>query len=633
MKKLFIFFPLLFLFHYSGKTQSVTEQELSSEISEVTLFLQGAQIRRTAEVQLSSGKTLLKFKNLSPILDPKSIQVKMEAGPLLLTVNHYLDYLSDDQKSEQLNYFDKRIKEIQDSIRIQKVLLASLDEELAFLKANRSIKGSTQNLETASLKENYTFYADQTKELLLEQLEIENLVKDLENSKKKWERQRKEFFKNPDLKKSEVQVLVSSEKPIKIELEISYLCGGAGWFPNYDIIAKDVESPINLLYKASVYQNTGEDWDQIKLSLSNADPYKSSSLPYLSPLYLSYNNYAVRREKKTPANQPALGYSNNGKVEGIIRDEDGEPLIGATIFVRGASVGTVTDIDGKYSLMLPEGTESIIISYIGFETQEIELQGAGKLDVSLKSDVALLEEVVVTGYGVQGSSAGVSNSPRSGPTSIKKERIIPVNPIQNQTTVSFEVDLPFSIPSNGESFQVELAQYEVPAYFEYQCAPKVDLEPFLVAKIVEWDQYNLMEGEANIFFEDLYLGRSILDVRFVTDTLNISLGRDKGIMVNREKIKDFYKENFIGNRKIESRAFKISIQNNKEQSINLIVKDQIPVSRVKDIEVQKVDIGEGLLNETTGEVIWFLQLKPGEQKLVTSKYSVKFDRFKKVRIE
>ncbi len=635
MKKMLIVVLGFLFFHTGSLAQNVTEVEVSSEISEVTLFLQGAQIRRTLSVELANGKTLLKLKDLSPVLDPKSVQVKIAGTPTLLTVNHFLNFLSETEKSEELQAFEDRIAELKDSIDIQKALLETLEEELAFLKANRSIKGAAENLTSASLQETYSFYASQTREVLLEQLKVKKKIKELEAEQKRWEQQRKEFFKNPDLRKSEIQILLSSESAMEVELEVSYLCSGAGWFPNYDIIAKDVESPVRILYKASVYQRTGEDWDKVKLSLSNADPYRSSSLPFLPPLYLDYNNYAIRKQSMPQSPVSELAYGGNRKIEGVIRDnETGEPLIGANILVKGTSVGTITDLDGRYSLNLPEGASSIVVSYTGFETQEINIQGGGKLDLSLEANTALLDEVVVVGYGVSGRTAGVAttDSP-SGPSSIKEERIIPVNPIENQTTISFEVDLPFSIPSNGESFQVELAQYDIPAYFEYQCAPKVEKEPFLVAKIVEWDQYNLLEGEANIFFEDLYLGRSILDVRFVADTLDISLGRDKGILVNREKIRDFYKENFIGNKKVESRAFLITVQNNKAQTVNLIVKDQIPVSRMKDIEVQKVDIGDGQLNENTGEVSWPVRLAPGEKKEISIKYAVKFDRFKNLRIE
>ena len=61
------------------------------------------------------------------------------------------------------------------------------------------------------------------------------------------------------------------------------------------------------------------------------------------------------------------------------------------------------------------------------------------------------------------------------------------------------------------------------------------------AKISNWSEYNLLEGEANLYFEDTYLGRTVLDTRQLVDTLEISLGDDKGVVVGREKIQDFSK--------------------------------------------------------------------------------------------
>jgi uncharacterized protein (TIGR02231 family) len=295
MKKLLVVTLALLFLQLEGIAQTTTELETDSEISEVTLFLQGAQIRRTATAELVNGKTLLILKNLSPVLDPKSIQVKIAGTPTLLTVNHFLDFLSEPEQSDELQAFEDQIVALTDSIDIQKALLETLEEELAFLKANRSIKGAAENLTSARLQETYSFYSGQTREVLLEQLKVKKKIKALEMEQKRWEQQRKEFFKDPDLRKSEIQILLSSERSMKVELEVSYLCSGAGWFPNYDIIAKDVESPVQVLYKARVYQQTGEDWDQVKLSLSNADPYKSSNLPYLEPLYLNYNNYAAKK--------------------------------------------------------------------------------------------------------------------------------------------------------------------------------------------------------------------------------------------------------------------------------------------------------------------------------------------------
>lgn len=93
--------------------------------------------------------------------------------------------------------------------------------------------------------------------------------------------------------------------------------------------------------------------------------------------------------------------SQQGKtVSGIITDETGEPVIGVNVAVKGTAQGTITDIDGHYSLEVsPDAI--LLISYIGYQTQEISVKGKATLNVNLKVDSELLEEVVVVGYGVQ----------------------------------------------------------------------------------------------------------------------------------------------------------------------------------------------------------------------------------------
>lgn len=88
------------------------------------------------------------------------------------------------------------------------------------------------------------------------------------------------------------------------------------------------------------------------------------------------------------------------KVTGTVSDENGEPLIGATVLVRGTTTGAVTDIDGNYVIQSP-GNGSLVFSFVGCEAQTIPVQGRSKIDVILKSSISSLDEVVVVGYGVQ----------------------------------------------------------------------------------------------------------------------------------------------------------------------------------------------------------------------------------------
>ncbi len=133
--------------------------------------------------------------------------------------------------------------------------------------------------------------------------------------------------------------------------------------------------------------------------------------------------------------------------------------------------------------------------------------------------------------------------------------------------------------------------------------------------------------------EDTYIGKSILDVRFISDTLSVSLGRDKSVSVNREKIKDLTSWKLIGNKKEESRAWKISVKNNKTQTISMVLLDQVPVPTIEELELDIKDLSGGKRNEETGEIKWMLKLKPKESKEVDLKYSLKYPKYQNIILE
>ena len=110
---------------------------------------------------------------------------------------------------------------------------------------------------------------------------------------------------------------------------------------------------------------------------------------------------------------------------------------------------------------------------------------------------------------------------------------------ENQTNLEFNITIPYDIPSDSKQYTINIQDFSLPATYEYYCAPKLDREAFLLARITGWENYNLLSGEINLFFEGTYVGKSHLNVRNTNDTLDLSLGRDKGIVVTRVKMKDF----------------------------------------------------------------------------------------------
>ena len=99
----------------------------------------------------------------------------------------------------------------------------------------------------------------------------------------------------------------------------------------------------------------------------------------------------------------SLGLAQTGGVSGFIFSENGEPLIGANIQVKGVSTGTTSDIDGSFMVQAEIG-DTLLVSYVGYQAREFVVRTFDDIEILLSEDLALLDEVVVVGYGVQRKS-------------------------------------------------------------------------------------------------------------------------------------------------------------------------------------------------------------------------------------
>ena len=622
MKKLILFLAIILTIS-SAFGQEYKELEQSSSIDKVTVFILGAQIHRTATVEIPKGKSQLVFTGLSPYIDAQSIQVSSDADFTIISVNHRQDFLEDKAFEEKVTSILDRLEVIEDSTEWIKAWEKVLVKEQGFLEKNQSIGGNNDGIRLEELASISTYYSDRMKSLLEKAIVYKRKLAIYEEEKALLEKQLQQVRVDISNVFGEVLVKVEAKEPIRAEVDFSYVADHAGWFPTYDVRVTDVSKPVELTVKANVRQSTGEEWEKVKLTLSNANPNRSGQIPNLPTYQLSFN-----QRVKQNAGYPGNPY---GTLSGTVTDADGEPLIGASVLMKGSTVGTVTDLDGTYTISIPEGTQQMVISYTGYTTQEIFIGSSPVIDVVLEEGV-LLETAVVIAQGVRRKGLG-SQLSKLGPKKKDKKTAPPTTILENQTTVEYELDIPYTIQSDGEIYNLELASYDVPAYYEYQVVPKMDPDAFLIARIHDWDEYNLLEGEASLFFEGTYLGKSLLDVKYLSDTLDLSLGRDRNVLVQRKMQKEYSKKRFLGNKRLDTRSFKIVVRNNKKETINLMVTDQIPVSQQSEIEVNVEQLSGGILDESDGKVRWKLQLQAGQQKELTLTYSVKYPKNKRLLLE
>jgi uncharacterized protein (TIGR02231 family) len=313
-------------------------------------------------------------------------------------------------------------------------------------------------------------------------------------------------------------------------------------------------------------------------------------------------------------------------------------LPGVSILVDGTTIGTETGFNGRYSISIPENAATLSFSYLGYVTAKRNIYNSN-LNVQLEESSSSLEEVVITGYGNKSISSALTGKVAGvqirGTPSIKSKPkySIPTKQVINQTTVNFEIAKPYSLKSANKNYTVGMKTYELDVDYQYYSIPKIDKNAFLIAYASDWEQLNLLEGEASIYFEGTYTGKSLLDTRFVTDQLKISLGKDKNIVVQGDKTKNFTTKQFLGNKKEENRAWNISIKNNKSQKINISISDQLPISTLEEIKIELSEANNGKLNKETGEILWKFELPASSSKNLKFRYSVKYPKNRNVILD
>lgn len=180
-----------------------------------------------------------------------------------------------------------------------------------------------------------------------------------------------------------------------------------------------------------------------------------------------------------------------------------------------------------------------------------------------------------------------------------------------------------TIPSKSDGQRILIEENSVESDFSYLSIPKINTDAVLKADIDEWESLFPLPGVAMLHLEGTYVGQTYIDPSSVSDTLQVSFGKDDAIVVERTKQSDESDKSFFRNRVTRSITHEISIRNTKTSSIKLEIKDQIPVSTRDEIEVSILDLSEGKLEDTTGIVTWNLQIPASETRTIIISYEVR----------
>ena len=617
-------------------TKAVEKQTAS--INKVTVFTNGAQVERSKSVNLTPGEQVVTFTGFSPYMDKKSLQVKAKGHLTILGVSERTAHPDSVAQIKKLHDAEDAVKAVERRIQQTKDEQEVLTAQLDLVKTNCSVAGRTVATPLANIKELNAYYAQQVLSVKKRSQELEEQLQTLNDELKRKQDTCDSIAKLKLKSVTEIDVKVDAKQAGRADFDITYYVKNAGWFPSYDVRSNSTKEPLQLSYKANIYQNTREEWKNVPVTLSSANPNRSNIAPQLKTYWLDYGLAAPAYNLDTDGSSVVSGK--------IVSADDGDPLIGVSVKVKGTNLGTVSDIDGNYSIVLPQNSRQLTFFYVGYLSQTHTVEPGSTLDIRLKEDENTLQEVVVMGYGVskkgrRSKSDGevlkakerISEAAGVAVEEMDESEVIAVNQQQAQFGYEFDIKQLLTLPDGGKTTTTEIARHQLPATYEYRGIPKIDKESFLVADATDWQKLNLMEGEANVYFDNSFVGKSILDPNVSSDTLHFSMGRDQSIRVQRIKVSESSTRRFFGSNQEQTMKWRITVKNNRQESVNITVFDQAPISRNTSIEVSMEELSDGQFDKQTGIIKWPLQLQPGEQRDLILQYKVKYPKNRRLTIE
>jgi uncharacterized protein (TIGR02231 family) len=197
---------------------------------------------------------------------------------------------------------------------------------------------------------------------------------------------------------------------------------------------------------------------------------------------------------------------------------------------------------------------------------------------------------------------------------------------QNLTQQEYTIERKQTIASTNSPITVVLRELELDAKYEYHAKPRLDPDAFLVAKVYNWGQFDLLDGELSLFNNNTYVGKAFLNTQNPDDTLQLSLGRDKGLVVKRSRVYNKQEKTLFGSNKIDYFVWEIEVRNNKKVPVDIVLRDQVPVSQHEDIKVTVNNVGGGDYDEKTGIIKWRLKQLPGAKNIYEITYEVKYPK-------
>ena len=496
--------------------------QVTPKLKSVKLFSRGAEISRSENIKIKLGIDTLKLTGLSPFLENKTIQVKIN-GAQILDVKFGINYLKKKKDEPKLAKIKGQIKTIERDILDLNDQLSYLEVEYDLIISNKKIS-TEEIIDIEDVKDFVDYFQSKMPNLITKITDSKEQIKKFKKVKELLKKQESELQKVRSKKTGEIEILYKSKQNRQSSIDLSYHVYGCGWSPLYNMRASNIGEPIKFEYNAQVFQNTGVNWENCNLTIATGNPILGGNKPQLYTWSIGEYNY-----------------SNN---------------------LRGK-------YDKRKSLAFAAANE---VKEFDDEVEEDEEFGEVK---------------------------------------------------ENLTFSSFKIPQTFSLNSGAGEKAVSLLKRKLPADYQYYAIPKKSNGVFLIAQVTEWEKMPLTPGKSHIYFDETFVGKSYINPSIMSDTLDISLGRDQNILITRTKQEGKCSNNASILGATKKRGYEINVKNNRNKAIKIQIIDQIPISKSNRIKITS-KLGEGWsINEETGMLEWILEVPSGEKKSTTFEFEIK----------
>jgi uncharacterized protein (TIGR02231 family) len=527
-----------------------------TKVSEVTIYRNYAKETRLGNTYVPAGNSEIIISNITQAIDENSIQVGCKNGVKILSVSTRINFIPKVNNNGQSD-----IKLWQDSIKIldkkARYIIKqkeAYETELAILNNNNKLGTVKESIKPEALKallELNRSKLQELKKLLFdgdEQYnELQQHIAILNNQISQTSGQ------SQGTSVREIVLKVNAKAAIQTQFKISYLATAVRWIPTYEMRCENTSKPLQLFCRAKIIQQTGFDWNNVKIKLSTANPNQNHNRPILYPIFVDF--------------------------------------------------------------MQPDYYKA----QMNYESK----------NNSYSATNMMLEKAPVTDNMVQmmGNTSAFKQEDFNDGLKLDADKI---TISEGDMMVEYEIDELQDIESDNKEHIIGIQEITIPALYNYHSVPKLDNATFLIARITDWGKYNLLAGDATMFFDDMYVGKSYINPNVSADTLLISLGRDEKINIKRIKLNEECITKKFSNKKRETKAYETTIKNNKNYPVEIEVLDQYPISRNNDIEVTLDEASNAEVTKDYGKLLWRIKLKAGESKKVRVIYSIKFPEDKMV---